>query len=175
MWANFQTKKTTLTLLAQICQKTNLNGLEIQKTNVGIRIRNLEIPCVPAFRQNGQFWIFRPKFGELAQLHAIFWSEYCWECCRELRGGWNELGGGGWNWVEVKMSRVEVDGAAWSWVEVDGTGWSWVHGLVKPLQKTAWPLLSIFSNILGITYSISNKSTYSRLTVCIGPLQRAVC
>ena len=29
-------------------------GLEIQKTNVGIRIIILEIPCVPIFSQNGQ-------------------------------------------------------------------------------------------------------------------------
>ena len=50
------------------------------------------------------------------------------------------MGGGGWSWVEVEMSWVEVDGAKWSWVEVDGAGWSWmevdgagwrwVHGLV---------------------------------------------
>ena len=35
--------------------------LEIQKTNVGIRISILEIPCVPIFRQNGQLWLFGPK------------------------------------------------------------------------------------------------------------------
>ena len=33
------------------------------------------------------------------------------------------LGGGGWNWVEVEMS----------WVEMDGARWSWVHGLVIPI------------------------------------------
>ena len=37
MCANVQAKQATLTILAQICSKTNL-GLEIQKTNVGIRI-----------------------------------------------------------------------------------------------------------------------------------------
>ena len=37
----------------------------------------------------------------MAQLRVIFWFEYCWGCCRELGGGWNELGGGGWNWVEL--------------------------------------------------------------------------
>ena len=66
-------------------------------------------------------WItfnFWPKFGEIAQLRAIFWFKYCWGCCRELGGGWNELGGGGW-----------------SWVEVDGAGWRWVHGLVMPFWK----------------------------------------
>ena len=131
MCTNFQLKQTTLTFLAQICPKRKL-GFEIHKTNVGIRISIF----VPIFRQNGQLWIFGPKFaqkwilgleiwskfGKIAQLRAIFWFKYCWGCCRELGGGWNELGGGGWSWVEVEMSWVEVDGAGWSWVEVDGTG-----------------------------------------------------
>ena len=43
-----------------------------------------------------QLLIFRPKFGEIAQLRAIFWFKYCWWCCRELGGDCNELGGGGW-------------------------------------------------------------------------------
>ena len=146
MCANFQLKQTTLTFLAQICPKRKL-GFEIQKTNVGIRISIFEIPCVPIFRQNGQLWVFgpkfaqkwilgsefqksksgfgintskilcvpifsqnwqllsfRPKFGEIAQSRAIFWFKYCWGCCRELGWGWNELGGGGWSWVEVEMN-----------------------------------------------------------------------
>ena len=132
-----------MTFLVQICPKRKL-GFEIQETNVGIRISILEIPCVPIFRQNGQLWvfgpkfaqkwilgskfqksktgfgintskiscvslfsqneqllIFQPKFGEIAQLRATFWFNYCWGRCRELGGGWNELGGGGWSWVEV--------------------------------------------------------------------------
>ena len=32
----------------------NLPKIEIQETNVGIRINILEIPCVPIFRQSGQ-------------------------------------------------------------------------------------------------------------------------
>ena len=48
--ANFQAKWT---FLARICPKRKL-GFEIQKTNVGIRISVLEIPCAPIFRQNGQ-------------------------------------------------------------------------------------------------------------------------
>ena len=143
MCVNFQLKRTTLTFLAQICPKRKL-GFEIQKTNVGIRISIFEIPCVPIFRQNGQLWIFgpkfaqkwilgsefqksksgfgintskitcapvfsqngqllifRPKFGEIVQLRAIFWFKYCWGCYRELGGDWNELGGGGWSWVEL--------------------------------------------------------------------------
>ena len=45
-------RRKTLTFSAQNCLKMDL-GLEIQKTNVGIRISILEIPCVPIFRQNG--------------------------------------------------------------------------------------------------------------------------
>ena len=63
MCTNFQLKRTTLTFLAQICPKRKL-GFEIQKTNVGIRINIFEIPCVPIFRQNGQLWIFGPKFAQ---------------------------------------------------------------------------------------------------------------
>ena len=62
MCVNFQLKQTTLTFLAQICPKRKL-GFEIQKTNIGIRISILEIPCVPIFRQNRQLWIFGPKFA----------------------------------------------------------------------------------------------------------------
>ena len=53
MCVNFQAKWRTLTFLAQICPKENLE-LEIQKANVGIRISILEIPFVPIFRQNAQ-------------------------------------------------------------------------------------------------------------------------
>ena len=76
------------------------------------------------FKSKWQILIFQPKFGEIAQLHAIFWFKY-WGCCRELGGGWNELGGVGWSWVEVEN-------------ELGGGGWSWVHGLVIPdfLYKT---------------------------------------
>ena len=61
--ANFQPNWTTLTFLAQICPKRKL-GFEIQKTNVGIRISILEILGAPIFRQNGQLWIFGPKFAQ---------------------------------------------------------------------------------------------------------------
>ena len=53
MRTNFQAKQTALTFLAQICPKMDL-GLEIQKTNVGIRITIVKMPCVPIFRKNGQ-------------------------------------------------------------------------------------------------------------------------
>ena len=60
MCANFQAKQTTLTFLAQICPKMYL-GLETQKTNIGIRIRILEILCV-------QFSGKTDNFDSLAQI-----------------------------------------------------------------------------------------------------------
>ena len=63
MCPNFQLKQTTLIFLAQISPKRKW-GFEIQKTNIGIRISIFEIPCVPIFRQNGQLWIFGPKFAQ---------------------------------------------------------------------------------------------------------------
>ena len=63
MCANFQAEQTTLTFLAPICPKMDF-WLEIQKTNVEIRIIILEIPCVPLFRQNRQLWNVWPKFAQ---------------------------------------------------------------------------------------------------------------
>ena len=54
---------------------------------------------MPILSQNGQLLIFWPKFGEIAQLHAIFGS--------------NIVEGVAESWVEAKMSWVEVDGAGW--------------------------------------------------------------
>ena len=73
------------------------------KTKIQVWFRNhhLQNTIVSIFSQSGQLLIFRPKFGEIAQLNAIFCFKYCWGCCRELVGGWNELGGGGWSWVEL--------------------------------------------------------------------------
>ena len=71
----------------------------------------------------------------------MFWFKYCWGYWRELGGRWNELCGGGWSWVEVEMSRVEVDGAGWGWVEADGAGWRWVHSLVIPDNLPWWALV----------------------------------
>ena len=63
MCANFQTKRTALTFLAQICPKRNF-GLEIQETNVGKRISILEIQCVPIFGQNRNFVFLGPNLPE---------------------------------------------------------------------------------------------------------------
>ena len=89
-------------------------GLEFQKSNSGFGINTSNIPCVPIFSQDGQLLILWPKFGEIAQLRAIFWFKYfesvgeslveaemSWVEVDELDGGWNELGWGGWSWVEV--------------------------------------------------------------------------
>ena len=125
MCANFQTKRTTLTFWAQISPKW-IFGLKFQKSKSGFGISNSKIPCEPIFNQNGQLWIFRPKFGEIAQLRAIFWFEYYWGCCRELGGGWNELGGGGWTLVEVgaQFSNTHFQNSLrqaskFTWSEVD--------------------------------------------------------
>ena len=76
-------------------------GSKFQKSKSGFGINTSKLPCVPIFCQIGQLLILRHKFGEIAQLRATFWYKYCWGCYRELSGGWNELGGSGWSWVEV--------------------------------------------------------------------------
>ena len=113
----------------------------------GFGITTSQIPYKPVFSQNGHLRIFRSKFGEIAQLRAIFWCESCWGCCRELGESWNELGGGGWSWVEIEMSWMEMDETGWSWVEMDAAGWRWVHGLVISTFKTPWCKLP---NLLGM-------------------------
>ena len=84
MCANVQLKQTTLTFLAQICPKSKL-GFEIQKTNVGIRISILEILGSPIFRQNGQLWIFGPKFAKkknfevkISKIQVWIWNQHPW-------------------------------------------------------------------------------------------------
>ena len=141
MCTNFKTKLTTLNFWAQIFPKMDFGveiskilvwiwnqhpwdtcapifrqngwtlGSEFQKSKSGFGISTFKIPCVPIFNQSGQLLIFRPKFGEIAHLRAIFWFKYCWGYCRELGGGWTELGVGGWYWVELGAG-------GWSWVGV---------------------------------------------------------
>ena len=134
MCPNFQRKQKTLTFGPKLAQKWILWS-ELEKSKSGFGIRTCKIPDVPIFSQNGQLWIFRPKFGEIAQLRAISWFKYCWGCCRELLGGWNELVGG-WN---------GLGGGGWSRMEVDGTGWRWVHSLVIP-NKNWRHIVSTISN-----------------------------
>ena len=163
MCANFQGKHTTLTFLAQIRPRGNLE-LEIQKTNVGIRISILEIPCVPIFRKNKQLWLFELKFSQkwifgvwIRNQHLqhtlranfqskwitlIFWPKFggnCLATCDILIGILlRVLQRAGWRLNELsgdEWSWVEVE---MSWVEVDGAGWRWVHGLVIRTFKTPW-------------------------------------
>ena len=47
-------------------------GLEIQKSNIWIKISILEMLCVSIFRQNGNFLLFRPKFAQKLNLRSEF-------------------------------------------------------------------------------------------------------
>ena len=49
---------------------------KFQKCKSGFRISTSKIPCEPIFKIDN-FEFFQPKFGEIAQLRAIFWFEYC--------------------------------------------------------------------------------------------------
>ena len=62
MCANFQSNWTTLNFLAQFCPKIDF-GLEIEKSNVGIRIKILEKLCMPIFSQYKELWPFQHKFA----------------------------------------------------------------------------------------------------------------
>ena len=88
--------------------------------------------CVPIFSQKGKLLIFQSKFGEIAQLRAIFRSKYCSGCCRGLIGG-------GWNWMEVKMSWVEADVTGWCWVEVGARFSNTLFG-TRNVMKFVWPI-----------------------------------
>ena len=67
----FSNKMDTFDFLNQSLPKIGL-GLEIQKTNVGIRINILEKPCVTIWRQNGRLWLFWSKFGQKWVLRSEF-------------------------------------------------------------------------------------------------------
>ena len=99
-----------------------LLGSEFKKSKCGFGISTSNIPSEPIFSKTRQLWIFWPKFGEITQFRVIFWLEYCWGCCGELGGGWNELSGGEWSLLEL---------GAWF-------GWSWVHSnaLLKVVLHT---------------------------------------
>ena len=53
--------------------------------------------------------MFRPKFGEIAQLNAV-----------SNNAGYNNVEGVAESWVGVEMSCVEVVEAGSSWMEVGG-------------------------------------------------------
>ena len=141
-----------MTFLAQICPKRKL-GFEIQKTNVGIRISILEIPCVPIFRQNGQLWIFGPKFAQKWILGSEFQkskSRFAINTSKipsvpmfsqngQLLIFWPKFGklpnyvryfcsniveGVAESWQEAEMSWEEVGGAGWM---LKWVGWRWME------------------------------------------------
>ena len=88
MCANFHTKRRTLTFLAQICPKTDL-GLEIQKTNVGIRISILEISYVPIFKQ---IWL-QMDFGvDISKIWVQIQDQHLQETmCANFKSKWTTL------------------------------------------------------------------------------------
>ena len=113
--------------------------LKIHKTNVGISISILEIPCVPISRQNGQLCPFGPKFAQK------------WSLGSEFRNSKSVFGistskiprepifcQNGQLWIfrpkfgEIVQLRV-VFWFEYCWGccrELGGGGWSWVHGFV---------------------------------------------
>ena len=64
-------KTTNFTSWAWLCQKMDL-GFKIQKINYRIRIRILDIPWVPIFRQNREIWPFLLKVAEKLVFDLIF-------------------------------------------------------------------------------------------------------
>ena len=137
--------------------------MEIHKTNVGIRMSILEIPCVPIFRQNGQLWIFGPKFAQKWILGSKFQkpksgfgisssnipSVPIFSQNGQFLDFWPKFGEiaqlreyFGSNIVEVVAEIwVEVDGAGWRlkraewrWMVLARAGWRWVHSLVIPFS-----------------------------------------
>ena len=123
----FSDKINNFEILGPNLPKKWILGSKFQKCKSGFGINTSKIPCVPIFSQNVQLLIFQPKFGEIAQLRPIFWFKHCWGCCRELGGGWNELGGGGWSWVELgaRFSNThlkwEISKVGMSWTKLDGS------------------------------------------------------
>ena len=153
MCANFQSRWTTLNFSAQICPKMDL-GFEIQKTNVGVRISILTIPCVPIFRQNGQPWLFWPSLpknefwgqnfknlspGSQSAPQRYHECQFSFKMDNFRFFGLN-LGKFPISCGILVLIRLrelvggwnELDGGEWSWVEVDEAGWRWVHGSVIP-------------------------------------------
>ena len=149
----FSVTTDNLTFLPQICAKRKL-GFEIPKTNVGIRISIFEIPCVPIFRQNGQLWLFGPKFAQKWILVSNFWKSKsgfgintstlsCVPIFRQngqhlvFRPKFMEIAQlcaifwFKYYWRELVGGLNELGG-----VEVDGAGWRGLHSLVLPFDDT---------------------------------------
>ena len=91
----FSGKTINFEFWIQICSKMAF-GVGITKIEIWIWLK-----WTPPRYHVCQFSVkmdnFWRKFGQISQLRAIFWLKYCWGCCRELGGGWNELGGDWWS------------------------------------------------------------------------------
>ena len=76
MCANFQTKWTTLSFWAQICPNgffvSNFKNVSLDSESAPPRYHVSQFSV-----KIDNFEFFQPKFGEIAQLRAIFWFEYC--------------------------------------------------------------------------------------------------
>ena len=55
------------------------------------------MPYVPILGQNGQLLMFRPKFGDIAQLREYFGSNIV----EGVAESWMEVSGAGWRWIEL--------------------------------------------------------------------------
>ena len=99
MCANFQAKRTTFTFQTKFAQKRIL-GSKFRSSKPGFGISTSTIPWVTIFRQNAQLWIFGLNLGKSPN-YVRYFGYYNVEGVAESL---NELGGGGWSWVEVKMS-----------------------------------------------------------------------
>ena len=122
-----------MTFLAHIWPEMDL-VLQIQKTNIGIRISILQIPCVPIFRQNGRleffgpnlpkYWILGSEFPKFKSRFGISTTKippvpiFCQDGQLSIfRPKFGKLP----NYVRYYASN-NVEGVAESWVEVDGAG-----------------------------------------------------
>ena len=150
MCANFQSKWTTLKFLAQNFPKMDLR-LEIEKINVGIKIKILKILCVPIFSQYGKLWLFRPKFAQKwisgsefqnsKSGYRISTSNIQWVLIFRKNGqflglnlgkllnyvlyfGSNNVEGIAESWVEAEMSWVQLGTAGW---RLKWAGWRWME------------------------------------------------
>ena len=77
--------------------KNGFRGSQFQKSKSEFGISTPKIPWEPISSQNEQLWIFRLKFGKIAQLREYFGSNNV-ECVAE-------------SWIKAEMSWVEMDGA----------------------------------------------------------------
>ena len=54
--------------------KNGFCGCDFKNLSLNLEsVYTSKIPCVLIFRPNGQLLFFWSEFGEIAQLHAIFW------------------------------------------------------------------------------------------------------